>query len=56
MKSAFIAEVKKNRIVDTKLYRYVYEPDKNRIVRIPIVYLGRTSALDDEDWEVVKEL
>lgn len=56
MKSTFIAKVKKYYIVDTRLYRYVYDPYRNIIVRIPILYIGITSALDDENWEVVKQL
>lgn len=55
MTKKFIKRVLNNVFVDTTMYRYAYQPSCDRIVRIPIGYLGTTAVLDDTNWEVVRE-
>lgn len=58
MKKEFWEKVKRERIVDTKKYRYVLDTDirleRPLIKRLPIEDLETTAAIDG--WEVVKEL
>lgn len=35
---------------DTKKYRYIYIPDKDKILRIEKSLLGTTKTLDPENW------
>jgi len=56
MTKAFVKRVKREKVVDTRNYRYIggeapggdYE-----ISRLPIDYLDRTAALDKSNWKVV---
>ncbi len=54
MTKEFETRIKKERIIDTKIYRYVYECDFDKAVikRLPIRELDTTAALTD--WEIVK--
>ena len=58
MKKEFWERVKRERIVDTKKYRYVLDTDirleRPLIKRLPIEDLDTTAAIDG--WEVEKEL
>lgn len=58
MKKEFWERVKRERIVDTKKYRYVLDTDirleRPLIKRLPNEDLDTTAAIDG--WEVVKEL
>lgn len=58
MKKEFWERVKRERIVDTKKYRYVLDTDirleRPLIKRLPIEDLDTTAAIDG--WKVVKEL
>ena len=58
MKKEFWERVKRERIVDTRKYRYIIDEDirleRPLIKRLPIEDLDTTSAIDG--WEVVKEL
>ena len=58
MKKEFWERVKRERIVDTKKYRYVLDTDirleRPLIKRLPIEELDTTAAIDG--WEDVKEL
>lgn len=54
MRKDFRERVLTERIVDTKKYRYAVIGDfaEQRIIRIPIAYIGTTKAIDG--WEVVE--
>lgn len=54
MTKEFETRIQKERIVDTKNYRYVYECDFDKAVikRLPIRELDTTAALTD--WKIVK--
>ena len=54
MTKEFETRIQKERIVDTKNYRYVYECDFDKAVikRLPIWELDTTAALTD--WKIVK--
>ena len=54
MKPEFIEKVIRERIVDTKAYRYIYKTfaDHAEIQRIRISDLGTTAAING--WETVK--
>lgn len=58
MKKEFWEKVRRERIVDTRKYRYVLDTDirleRPLIKRLPIEDLETTAAIDG--WEVVKEL
>ena len=58
MKKEFWERVKRERIVDTRKYRYIIDEDirleRPWITRLPIEDLDTTAAIDG--WEVVKEL
>ena len=50
----FLKRVKRERIVDTKKYRYYCENDYDgRIMRVPIEYLNTTAVLDFTNHEFV---
>ena len=53
MKKEFIEKVIRERCVDTAKYRYAVKeyPDHMDIVRLPLVDLGTTAAIDG--WEIV---
>ena len=55
MTKAFIRRVKREGIVDTRRYRYVYHVIDNTygISRIDIDLLDTTAALDKSNWKVV---
>lgn len=57
MKESFINRVIKNGIVDTYEYRYVYEEYATwaLIRRIKRRLLNTTAALDEDNWEIMKE-
>lgn len=53
-KKNFIKKVIKERIVDTKNYRYTARTDRDnheRIYRIKINLIGTTEALKEENWK-----
>lgn len=54
MKKDFIERVKKERIVDTKTYRYVVDEEMGQIKRLPIKNLDTTAAIDG--WESVANI
>lgn len=58
MKKEFLERVRRERVVDTRKYRYVLDTDirleRPLIKRLPIEELDTTAAIDG--WEVVKEL
>lgn len=53
MRKDFIEKIKKEHIIDTKKYRYVFEGtwDYAYIKRLPIKYLDTTRAIND--WETI---
>ena len=51
MKKDFIKKVIEQGIVDTKLFRYIYESNTNEIKRLSIKDLDTTNAIDN--WETV---
>ena len=46
MKKQFIERIKKEKVVDTKNYRYVYDDFNKTIERLPIRMLGTIDAID----------
>lgn len=54
MKKEFIEKVKRDIIVDTKNYRYIYDGSTNCINRINKNKLDTTAVLFE--WETIKEL
>ena len=54
MTQSFINRVMRERIVDTRKYRYIFDSNNGQIQRIPIKYLDTTAAL--ADWETVADL
>lgn len=56
MTKAFEQKVKHEILVDTRTYRYYFDADNGQIKRIKLEYLGTTVALDNDNWELVKQL
>lgn len=54
MTRKFFERVMKERVVDTKDYRYLIDEREGAIVRLKIEYLDTTRALDE--WETVAKL
>lgn len=56
MKKSFEEKLLRERIVDTKQFRYVVEETPNALVikRIPLEKLDTTAAIDG--WEVIKKV
>lgn len=54
MTRKFFERVMKERVVDTKDYRYLIDAREGAIVRLKIEYLDTTRALDE--WETVAKL
>lgn len=57
MKESFINRVINNGIVDTYEYRYVYEEYTTWAVikRIKLSMLDTTAALEEDNWQIMKE-
>lgn len=57
MTKEFIARVKREGIVDTKKYRYVYKyitrAHVEYITRLPIMWVDTAKALNEWEWEAV---
>ena len=56
MTKAFIKRVKREKVVDTRNYRYIggeVPGGDYEISRLPIDYLDRPAALDKSNWKVV---
>ena len=56
MTKAFKNRVIRERIVDTKNYRYCIKEcgDHAKIIRIPCRLLDNTAALNEDNWELVE--
>lgn len=56
MKNAFVSQVIRERIVDTRRYRYIAREhgDGVEILRLPLADLDTTAAIDG--WEKVAEI
>lgn len=57
MKESFVNRIIKNGIVDTHDYRYVYYvyEEYGVIKRIKLSMLDTTAALEEDNWQIMKE-